>query len=295
MSELFDALLPFAGAGAADEEAAADEEVGGPVRLAIVGRPNVGKSTLINRMIGEERLLTGPEAGITRDSIAVEWNWRGRPVRLVDTAGLRRKARINDHLEKLSVEDTLRTVRFAEVVVLVLDARMMLERQDLTIARMVADEGRALVLAVNKWDLVRDTEAALAALNDRMQTSLSQVKGVPTVPLSALTGRGLDRLMTAVFDIYEIWNRRVTTGELNRWLEAVTESHPPPLSAGRRIRLRYMTQAKARPPTFAIFVNKPADLPDSYTRYLVNLLRDDFGLKGVPIRIVMRKGKNPYV
>jgi GTP-binding protein len=297
MSELFDALAPFAEdrSAEADKEGAADEDDGGPLRLAIVGRPNVGKSTLINRLVGEERLLTGPEAGITRDAIAVEWHWRDRPVRLVDTAGLRRKARVSDRLEKLSIDDTLRAVRFAEVVVLVLDARMMLERQDLTIARLVADEGRALVLAVNKWDLVRDTNAALATLNDRMQTSLSQVKGVPTVPLSALTGRGLDRLMTAVFDIYDIWNRRVPTGELNRWLEAVTDSHPPPLSAGRRIRLRYMTQAKARPPTFAIFANKPADLPESYTRYLVNLLRDDFGLKGVPIRIVMRKGKNPYV
>ena len=294
MGELFDALQPFVGVDRGAEDEAAGAGGGGPLQLAIVGRPNVGKSTLINRLVGEERLLTGPEAGITRDAIAVEWQWRDRPVRLVDTAGLRRKARVSDELEKMSVDDTLRAIRFAEVVVLVLDARMMLERQDLTIARMVADEGRALILAVNKWDLIRDTKAALGALNDRMMTSLPQIKGVPTVPLSALTGRSLDRLMDAVFDIYDVWNKRVSTGELNRWLEAVTDSHPPPLSAGRRIRLRYMTQVKARPPTFAVFASKPGDLPASYSRYLVNLLRDDFGLHGVPIRLAMRKGKNPY-
>ncbi|MCP4330040.1 MAG: ribosome biogenesis GTPase Der [Alphaproteobacteria bacterium] len=294
IADLIDALVPFDRSEEADSADLDEVERTGPLQLAIAGRPNVGKSTLINRLIGEERLLTGPESGITRDAIAIDWQWQDRAIRLFDTAGMRRKARVSERLEQMSVDDTLRAVQFAEVVVLVLDARTMLERQDLTIARLVADEGRALVLALNKWDLVTDANAALAALRDRMKTSLPQVKDVPAVPVSALTGRGLDHLMAAVFEIHETWNRRVPTAALNRWLEAMVETHPPPLAAGRPIRLRYMTQVKARPPTFAVFANKPGELPDSYLRYLTNALRADFDLKGVPIRIALRKGKNPY-
>lgn len=294
LAELHDALLPFAeAAGAAAEEAEAGREK--PLQLAIVGRPNVGKSTLANRLLGEERLLTGPEAGITRDAIAVDWSWHGRPVRLVDTAGLRRKAHVEEKLEKLSTADTLRVIRFAEVVVLVLDATQGLEKQDLTIARMVADEGRALVLAASKWDVVEDKAAALRRLEDRVKTSLTQLEGVPLVPVSGVTGQGLEKLMEAVFRIHALWNKRVPTPVLNDWLAAVQERHPPPLVAGRRLKLRYMTQANIRPPTFALFTSKPSELPESYRRYLVNLLRRDFDLPGVPIRMMLRKtGKNPY-
>ena len=267
----------------------------GPLHLAVVGRPNTGKSTMINRLLGEERLLTGPEAGITRDSIAVDWDYDGRPLRLVDTAGLRRRARVAEKLEKLSAEDTQRSIRFANVVVLMLDATVMLEKQDLTIAREVIEEGRALVIAANKWDKIGDKAAALRRLRDRLQTSLPQVRGIPVITVSALTGQNLDALMEAVFAIYETWNRRVPTGALNRWLELVTESHPPPLGAsGRRIRLRYITQPKSRPPTFAVWASRPKDVPESYRRYLVNALRQDFNLDGVPLRLSFRGGKNPY-
>ena len=293
MVELYDALAPHAGE-AAGEDAVADDAPEGPLQLAIVGRPNVGKSTLINRLIGQDRLLTGPEAGITRDSIAVDWEYGGRALRLFDTAGLRRRARVSGKLEKLSVGDARRAIRFAQVVILVLDADDMLEKQDLAIARQVIEEGRALVIAANKWDAVRDKKAARGRLEDRLQTSLSQVKGVPVATISALEGTNLDKLMQAVFDIYELWNARVQTSRLNEWLAAMTEAHPPPLAKGRRIRLRYMTQVKTRPPTFAIWISQPAGLPDSYVRYLENGLREDFGLIGVPIRIHLRKGKNPY-
>ncbi|HLB79121.1 MAG TPA: ribosome biogenesis GTPase Der, partial [Dongiaceae bacterium] len=276
-----------------EEAPAADEETG-VLQLAIVGRPNVGKSTLINRLLGEERLLTGPEPGITRDAIAVAWRTRGRDIRLVDTAGLRRRARVAEKLEKLSVEDTLRAIRFAQVVVLVLDANDMLERQDLTIARLVIDEGRALVIAANKWDLVMDKTAALARLRDRIETSLPQLRGLRPVTISALAGKNLDRLLDAVLAAYELWNRRVPTAALNRWLGDAVEAHPPPLVAGRRLKLRYGAQIKTRPPTFALFVSRPEKLPDSYSRYLVNSLRDSFDLPGVPIRLQLRKGKNPY-
>jgi GTP-binding protein len=309
MADLYDAIRPHAersdaesDAGtpepeieAVDAEADAEEDVAGrPLQLAIVGRPNVGKSTLVNRLIGEDRLLTGPEAGITRDAIAVDWRYGERDIRLVDTAGLRRRAKVFEKLEKLSTEDTLRTVRFAEVVVLVLDAADMLEKQDLAIARLVVDEGRALVIAVNKWDLVEDKPVALQKLKDRIETSLPQIKGVRTVTLSALTGRNLDRLMSAVFEAHAVWNKRASTASLNRWLAGVTEQHPPPLVQGRRVKLRYATQIKTRPPTFALFVSRPEKLPDSYLRYLENSLRDTFKLAGVPIRLTMRKGKNPY-
>ncbi len=274
-----------------DEEAEEEERV---VQLAIVGRPNVGKSTLVNKLIGEDRLLTGPEAGITRDSISVDWTWQGRALRLVDTAGLRRKARVTEKLEQLSTQDTLRSIRFAHVVVLLLDVEEGLDKQDLTIARMVVDEGRALVIGVNKWDACRDREARLAAIHDRLLRSLPQTRGLPVVTLSALQGHNIEALMKAVFQVYEVWKTRIGTADLNRWLDAVTAAHPPPASSGRQIRLKYMTQAKTRPPTFAIFCSKPDNLPTSYLRYLENSLRDSFKLPGTPIRINFRKGDNPY-
>jgi GTP-binding protein len=298
MGELYDALRPLIDSLAAPSgEPGQDEpapEAPKPLQLAVVGRPNVGKSTLVNRLLGEERLLTGPEAGITRDAIAVEWRWQGKPVRLIDTAGLRRKAKVEAKLEKLSVTDTLRAIRFAEVVVLVIDAEAMLERQDLSIARLVEQEGRALVLAVNKWDLVTEKPKALERLRDRIEVSLPQLQGISAVTLSAKTGRALEKLMPAVFAAHAAWNRRIATPALNRWLEAAQARHPPPLVSGRRLRLRYMTQANIRPPTFALFASKPGDLPDSYRGYLVKLMREDFDLPGVPIRMMLRKGKNPY-
>lgn len=312
LATLYDALRPFIDREGIDRrgidrEGAAMEagEVGPveaeiphdsskPLQLAIVGRPNVGKSTLVNRLIGEERLLTGPEAGITRDAIAVEWRWRDRGVRLIDTAGLRRRAKVAEKLEKLSVADTLSAIRFAEIVVLVIDAEQMLERQDLAIASLVEAEGRALVLAVNKWDAVEEKQKALNRLKDRIELSLPQLQGLVFVPLSAKTGRGVDKLMPAVFETYEAWNRRIATPALNRWLAQAQERHPPPLVDGRRLKIRYMAQANIRPPTFALFASKPGDLPDSYRRYLVNQMRADFDLPGVPIRMMLRKGKNPY-
>jgi GTP-binding protein len=294
MGDLFDALSPFVEPDGASPPRRAEPAADKPVQLAIVGRPNTGKSTLINRLLGEDRMLTGPEAGITRDAIAIDWRWREHAIRLIDTAGLRRKAHIEAKLEKLSTADTLRAIRFAEIVVLVLDATMMLEKQDLTIARMIEDEGRATVIAVNKWDLIEDKPEALEKLRDRLQISLPQLAGIAHVPVSAATGAGLEALMTAVFEVYEVWNKHVPTPVLNRWLAAVQERHPPPLVAGRRLRLRYITQANTRPPSFALFSSKPGDLPDAYRRYLVNLLRADFGLPGVPIRMMLRKGANPF-
>jgi GTPase len=299
---LYERLAPFADGAALPQEA----EPGGlpqksgpeasvkPLLLAIVGRPNVGKSTLVNRLIGEDRLLTGPEAGITRDAIAVDWAWRGRAIRLVDTAGMRRRPRVEGRIEQLSVADALRAIRFAETVVLVLDALQPLERQDLTIGRLVADEGRALVLAATKWDMVADPAATLKRLHERLSISLPQLQGVAVVPVSGLTGRGLDKMMEAVGAADETWNRRVPTAELNRWLAATQQRHPPPLVAGRRLRLRYMTQVNTRPPSFALFASKPSELPDSYRRYLVNALREVFGLPGTPVRLMLRQGKNPY-
>lgn len=292
-----DTGITFTDDGDEDEDGpdvAEAQDDGRPIQLAVVGRPNVGKSTLVNALLEEDRVLTGPEAGITRDAISVDWSWESRPITLVDTAGMRRKARIDDKLEKASVGDTLGTLRMAQVVVLVLDGILGLEKQDLTIARHVIDEGRVLVIAVNKWDAVEDRTAAMAAIRDRIQTSLAQVRGVPVVPISALQGQRLDRLMETVVETYRVWNRRVKTGPLNRWLLQMVEQHPPPVAQGRRLKLRYMTQVKGRPPTFAVFTTRPTEFPDSYLRYLVNGLRDRFGFDGVPIRVLLRKGKNPY-
>ena len=291
LGELYDRLLPFAAEETADPPAEQSEK---PLQLAIVGRPNVGKSTLVNRFIGEDRVLTGPEPGITRDAIAVDWAWAGRPIRLFDTAGMRRRARVDAQLERLSVADARRAVRFAETVILVSDALQPFERQDLTIANLVAEEGRAIVLAANKWDLVSDQKATLVRLRERLEESLPQLRGVALVPVSGLTGYGLNALMKAVFAADTVWNRRVPTAALNRWLGAIQERHPPPLAAGRRLRLRYITQVNTRPPSFALFASQPGELPESYQRYLVNALRADLALPGTPIRLMLRKGDNPY-
>jgi GTP-binding protein len=296
LGELYERLLPFA-APAANEEAEGlpEGQAEKPLQLAIVGRPNVGKSTLVNRLVGEDRVLTGPEPGITRDAIAVEWAWAGRPIRLIDTAGMRRRSRIEARLERLSVADTRRAVRFAETVILVSDATQPLERQDLTIANLVAEEGRSLVLAADKWDLVQNPKATLAQLSEQLGDSLPQLRGVALVPVSGLTGYGINTLMKAVFAADAVWNRRVPTAALNRWLRAIQEHHPPPVAAGRRLRLRYITQVNTRPPSFALFASQPGELPESYRRYLVNALREDLALPGTPIRLMLRKGENPYV
>lgn len=265
-----------------------------PLNVAIIGRPNAGKSTLVNRLVGEDRLLTGPEAGITRDSILVPWEWKGRTINLVDTAGIRRKSRVEGKLEKLAVGDALRSIQYAEIVVLLLDAAIPFEKQDLQLADLVEREGRALVIAVNKWDAVEDKNAALASLREQCDRLLPQLRGVPLVTISGLHGRHLDRLMDAIFKIEGAWNTHISTARLNRWLPDAIEKHPPPAVSGRRLKLRYMTQAKIRPPTFVLFASRPEALPAAYQRYLVNGLRDGFDLKGTPIRLWLRGGKNPY-
>lgn len=271
-----------------------DESVEHPLRIAVVGRPNVGKSTLVNALLGEERMITGPEAGITRDAIASELEWNGRALRLFDTAGLRRKMRVEGRAEELSVGDALKAIRFAEVVVLLLDAEHPFEKQDLQIADLIAEEGRALVIAINKWDLVRDAQKRLRELREESQRSLPQVKGVSLVPVSALGGTGLNQLMRAILGADELWNRRLPTHALNQWLQGAIDAHSPPAISGRRIKLRYITQANARPPTFVLFCSRPKALPESYSRYLVNSLRESFNMPGVPIRLNLRKGANPY-
>ena len=265
-----------------------------PLRVAIVGRPNAGKSTLINRFLGEDRLLTGPEAGITRDSISVEWDWQGRTIKMFDTAGMRRKAKVQEKLEKLSVADGLRAIRFAETVVIMFDATIPFEKQDLQIVDFVLREGRAAVLAFNKWDLIDDPQAVLAELREKTDRLLPQARGIRAVPVSGQTGRGLDKLMQAVIDTDRTWNRRISTAKLNRWLDAQQTQHPPPAVSGRRLKLKYMTQVKARPPGFMVSCTRPDALPESYIRYLTNGLRNDFNLPGVPIRIHFRASDNPY-
>ena len=305
--DLFDGLRPHVEReGAVEEEKAKPEIVMGedgepleevdlgPLKLAIVGRPNAGKSTLVNRMLGEERMITGPEAGITRDAIKVQWEWQGRPVQLVDTAGLRKRAKVDEKLEKLSAMDTRRAIDRAEVVCLLLDATRGLEAQDLRIADQVLQEGRALVIGLNKWDVAENSGALYNGIRAALDEGLAQVKGVPMVAVSAMTGKGIDQLMEAAFDLRARWSTRVSTGLLNRWFDDALDAHPPPAAKGVRIKLRYVTQAKTRPPTFVLFGTRVDKLPTSYTRYLVNALRRDLDLGAIPIRLITRAPKNPY-
>jgi GTPase len=295
MSDLYDALreaLPEQTASAAAE--AAEPSGPRPIRVAIVGRPNAGKSTLVNHLIGEERLLTAPEAGTTRDAIAVELNWHGRAFQIHDTAGLRRRSRIDEKVEKLSVADALNAVRFAEVVVVLLDVENAFEEQDQRIADLVEQEGRAIVIAVNKWDLKEKTAGAIGKLRNQAEEKLMQLPGVPLVAVSGLTGEGVDRLMQAIVDAFDVWNKRVPTAALNRWFEQAVSAHPPPAVSGRRLRLNYITQAKTRPPSFVLFCTRADALPDAYKRYLVNSLREAFDLPGTPIRLTLREKDNPF-
>ena len=269
-------------------------EASKPIRIAIVGRPNAGKSTLMNALLEEDRVITGPEAGLTRDSIAVDWEWGGQKFRLVDTAGLRKKARIEHRLEKMAVEDTLRAIRLSQIVFLLVDSETPLEKQDLQIADHVIREGRVLVLGINKWDLIKDKSEKLTSIRQILSQSLAQIPDVPVVTLSALREQNLDALMDTAIKTYKTWNKRVSTGRLNRWLAARTSQHPPPLVNARPNRMRFMTQINVRPPTFALWASKPDDLPDTYKRYLINSLREDYDLPGVPIRLMMRKSKNPF-
>ena len=293
--DLFEALRPHIEReeyeGEAEEEG---EDYVGPLKLAIVGRPNAGKSTLVNQMLGEERMITGPEAGITRDSIAIEWEWRGRPVRLIDTAGLRRKAKVEDKLERLSAADTQRAIDFAEVVVLLLDATRGLEAQDLRIASQVIEEGRALIIAVSKWDVAENAPSLFQGIRGALDEGLAQVKGLPLITVSGFTGRGVDQLIETAFETRDAWSRRIGTGELNRWFERAVEANPPPAPGGKRIKLRYLTQARTRPPTFVLFGTRVDQLPESYRRYLINGIRRELGFGAVPVRMNVRAPKNPF-
>ncbi|WP_026046621.1 MULTISPECIES: ribosome biogenesis GTPase Der [unclassified Sphingomonas] len=308
--ELFDALLPFIepekdAAGDDIPNADVDEEYApdAPLKLAIIGRPNAGKSTLINRILGEDRLITGPEAGITRDSIAVDWIWHdpdrepgedARKVRLIDTAGMRKRANVQDKLEKLSVADALHAIDFAEVVVLLLDATRGLESQDLRIADAALQEGRALIVAINKWDVAENASSLFNGIRTALEDGLSQIKGMPVLTVSAATGKGLDTMLKVAFDTRDAWSRRVGTGELNRWFERAVEANPPPAPGGKRIKLRYLTQAKTRPPGFVLFGTRVDQLPTSYQRYLINGIRRDLGFGAVPVRLTLRAPKNPF-
>jgi GTPase len=265
-----------------------------PLQIAVIGRPNVGKSTLLNRIIGEDRLLTGPEAGITRDSIGVDLAWRGRQLKMFDTAGLRKRARVDQKLEKLAGADALRAAKFAEIVVLLIDATAPFEKQDLALADLVVREGRGIVIGLNKWDLVEERSAKLRQLREEASRLLPQIKGMPVVPLSGATGEGIPALMKSIFEVHETWNKRIATSKLNRWLMGALAATPPPAVAGRRIKIRYMTQLRARPPYFVIFGNQLEHLPESYRRFLANGLRETFDLAGVPIRLSVKSSANPY-
>jgi len=293
VADLFEVLLPLIEREGDEDD---DDEPGedSPLKIAIVGRPNAGKSTLVNRMLGEERMITGPEAGITRDSISLDWEWNGRSVRLVDTAGLRKRSKVEDKLERLSAADTKRAIDYAEVVVLLLDATRGLESQDLRIANQVIEEGRALIIALNKWDVADQASSLFNGVKAALQEGLSQLRDVPLLTVSAKTGKGTDTLLEVAFDLREAWSRRVPTGELNRWFEAATDANPPPAPKGKRIKLRYVTQVKSRPPSFVVFGNRTDELPESYRRYLVNALRRDLGLGAVPLRLEFRGRSNPF-
>ena len=299
MGDLFEALLPHVEREEEEVEEEDPDNPNAPLKLAIVGRPNAGKSTLVNRFLGEDRMITGPEAGITRDSIAIDWEWEDfdgnmRPVRLIDTAGLRKKARVEEKLEKLSVADTLRSIDFAEVVVLLLDATRGLEVQDLKIADRVLQEGRALIIALNKWDVAENASSLFNGVKGALDEGLAQVKGVPLLTVSAATGKGLDTLIDVAFKTREAWSRRVSTGQLNRWFERAIEANPPPAPGGKRIKPRYVTQNKTRPPSFVLFGTRVDLLPMSYQRYLINGLRREFDFGAVPVRLTLRAPKNPF-
>jgi GTP-binding protein len=296
IADLFDAIRGPVEAKAEEEEAEEEDEDSPdrPLKLAIVGRPNAGKSTLVNQMLGEERMITGPEAGITRDSITLDWEWEGRKVRLVDTAGLRKRAKVDDKLERMSVADTRRSIDHAEIVVLLLDATRGLESQDLKIADQVIEEGRGLIIAVNKWDVAENASSLFNGIKAALDEGLAQLRDVPLLTVSAKTGKGIDTILKVAFELREAWSRRVSTGELNRWFEAALEANPPPAPKGQRIKLRYITQIKSRPPTFIVFGNRTDELPESYRRYLVNALRRDLKLGAVPLRLEFRGGRNPF-
>ncbi len=294
VADLFEALLPFV--EGEDSPAPPPPEAGEErsLKLAVVGRPNAGKSTLVNQMLGEERLITGPEAGITRDSISLEWEWQGRPVRLVDTAGLRKRAKVTDKLEKLSIADARRSMEHAEVVILLLDATRGLEAQDLRIAEQIVEEGRALIVAINKWDVAENASALFNGIKAALEEGLAQIKNIPVLTVSARTGKGIDELLGAAFELREQWSRRIPTGELNRWFEGAVETNPPPAPGGKRIKLRYITQVKTRPPSFVLFGTRTSELPESYRRYLLNSMRRELALGPVPLRLTLRSPKNPF-